>query len=353
MTAGSGVRYDAGSARGEHGGRDVPHTRHAPPTAGRAIIAWTVAGLIVSQFAWAVTLEQWRPDLRDPEYGHKLRLLRRQTVIDPKRQLLLALGSSRTLNGLRPAVLPAAGPRVFNFGLTRHGPVQQWLAFDRLLRDGIRPRWVTVERFPPAPRPGGGRVDCRPRRPAHSRRRAVSPRNSLRPATYAATWFEARAVSVYDSRFAVRSWLCPTWVPWSERHDFVWTHTDSEGWLERRRPPPAAQPSMRGLPCGVRRPPGQRPGLAADTRPVAAEGIGAAVVLMPEAAWFRELYRGDADDRLRAYSERLGRECGVLVIDARDWCVDDEFRDGGHLIAAGAGRFTERFGRDIVLATWP
>ena len=79
-----------------------------------------------------------------------------------------------------------------------------------------------------------------------------------------------------------------------------------------------------------------------------AEGIGSAVVLMPEAGWFRELYRGDADDRLRTYAARLGRECGVPVIDARDWCPDDEFRDGGHLIAAGAARFTARFGHEVV-----
>src|SRR2546423_7422265 len=100
----------------------------------RAVVGWFAAGLVVSQLALAVTLERWRPDLRDPEYGHKLRLVRRQMAATPDRPLLVALGSSRTLNGLRPAVLPPGREIVFNFGLTGYGPVQQMLALDRLLR---------------------------------------------------------------------------------------------------------------------------------------------------------------------------------------------------------------------------
>jgi hypothetical protein len=307
-----------------------------------------MAGLVVSQLAWAVTLERWRPDLRDPEYGHKLRLLRRQTAADPDRPLLLALGSSRTLNGLRPEVLPADGPRVFNFGLTRHGPVRQWLAFDRLLRDGVRPRWVTVELFPPALGQGADELNVAPAGRHTLGDVRFLRANGLRPAAHAADWLEARAVSVYDSRFAVRSWLCPAWVPWAERHDFVWTHTDRGGWLAA---PPAAGGrgghegvAMRGFAVH----PDSDRAVRQTVARCRAEGIGAAVVLMPEAAWFRELYRGDAEDRLRDYAARLGRECGVPVIDARDWCPDDEFRDGGHLAATGAGRFTERFGREVV-----
>jgi hypothetical protein len=308
-----------------------------------------VASLIVSQFAWAVTLERWRPDLRDPEYGHKLRLLRRQLTSDSDRPLLLALGSSRTLNGLRPAALPADGPRVFNFGLTRHGAVQQWLAFDRLLRDGIRPRWVTIELFPPALGQGADELNVAP-----AGRHTLGDvqflcANGLRPATYAAAWLEARAVSVYDSRFTVRSWLCPTWVPWSERHDFVWKHTDSGGWLEAPSAGAGSRAEHEGIAMrGFAVHPDSDRAVRQTLSRCQAEGIAAAVMLMPEAAWFRELYRGDADNRLRAYAAQLERECAVPLIDARDWCADDEFRDGGHLLAAGAKRFTERFVRDVV-----
>lgn len=320
----------------------------------RAVVAWLIAGLVVSQLAMAVTLERWRPDLRDPEYGHKLRLLRRQIAAEPDRPLLVALGSSRTLNGLRPGVLPGDGPRVFNLGLTRHGVVQQWLAFDRLLRDGVRPTWVTIELFPVALPQGAGELAMTPagRHTLGDVRFLVA--NGLRPPSYAGDWLQARAASVYDSRFTVRSWLCPAWVPWSERHDYVWTNTDAGGWLEM---PPATDPAAARAHAAevdgaamrqfTVHPDGDR-AIRQTLARCASETIGAAVVLMPEAAWFRELYRGDAEQRLRSYAATLERECGVPVIDARDWCPDDEFRDGSHLLAAGAARFTERYGRDVV-----
>lgn len=328
-----------------------PDPRRRRP-AGRAVVAWAAAGVIVSQFAWAVTLELGRPDLRDPEYGHKLRLLQRQSAA-ADRPLLLALGSSRTLNGLRPGVLPAGGPRVFNFGLTRHGAVRQWLAFDRLLRDGVRPRWVTIELFPLALNQGADELNTAPAGRHTLGDVRFLHTHGLRPPGHAAEWLEARAAAVYDSRFAVRSWLCPAWVPWSERHDFVWTNTDPGGWLEVQPPADPAiarghgeaeAAAMRGFTVH----PDSDRALRQTLARCAAERIGAAVVLMPEAAWFRELYRGDAEARLRDYAARLGRDCGVPVIDARVWCPDEEFRDGGHLLAAGAARFTERFGREVV-----
>jgi hypothetical protein len=318
-----------------------------------AVVAWLAAGFVVSQLAMAVTLERWRPDLRDPEYGHKLRLLRRQTAAGPDRPLLVALGSSRTLNGLRPGVL-ADGPRLFNFGLTRHGVVQQWLAFDRLLRDGVRPRWVTVELFPVALPQGACELGMTPAGRHTLGDVRFLTANGLRPAAYVGDWLETRAVSIYDSRFAVRSWLCPAWVPWAERHDYVWTHTDASGWLEV--PPPIDAAAVRAHAAAVDgaamrqfsvHPDGDR-AMRQTLARCAAEGIGVAVVLMPEASWFRDLYRGEADDRLRAYAATLERECGVPVIDARGWCPDDEFRDGSHLLAAGAARFTERYGREVI-----
>ena len=79
-----------------------------------------------------------------------------------------------------------------------------------------------------------------------------------------------------------------------------------------------------------------------------AEGIGAAIVLMPEAAWFRELLSSAGEGRVQALVADVSREFAVPVIDARGWCPDDEFRDGHHLIAAGATRFTERFGQEVM-----
>src|SRR5213075_1820404 len=108
-----------------------------------------------SQFALAITLEHWRPDLRDPEFGHKLARLHARLEEQPGRPLVLVLGSSRTGVGLRPEVLhrfalPGGQPPiVFNFGLTASGPVMELLCLHRLLEEGIHPDWLVVEVMAP------------------------------------------------------------------------------------------------------------------------------------------------------------------------------------------------------------
>jgi hypothetical protein len=242
---------------------------------------------------------------------------------------------------------------VFNFGLTRHGPVQQLLAFDRLLRDGVRPRWVTIELLPSALALGAGELDLVPAGQHTFGDVRFLRAQRFRPASYAADWLGARAMPCYTNRFAVLSWLCLSWVPWAERADYVWTHTDSGGWLEL--PPPADPAAVRAHAAGdgaVMRAFRVHPDSDRAVRQLVArcraEGIEPALLLMPEAEWFREFYRGTADTELRAYAVRLARESGVPVIDARDWSPDAGFRDSTHLIAAGAAQFTERFGREMM-----
>ncbi len=323
----------------------------------RRDIAWCLAGLVVGQLVLAIAVEGPWAAIRDPEYGHKLALVRRQMTAAPQRPLLVSMGSSLTLNGLRPALLPAgpADPVVFNFGLTRHGPVQQMLALNRLLRDGVRPRWVTVELTPFLLAQGAHELD-----PIPAGRHTWGDVQFLcgsgfRPASYAGTWLEARAASGYTSRFALMSRLWPSWVPWGERADFVWTHIDPAGWLACSPPRSAAEADAIRAAAGEGRPP-QKLAIDPDSlRAVRltlarcrAAGIEAAVVLMPEAAWSRRRLSAEGIEQLAALVADLRREFAVPVVDARDWCHDADFRDSGHLLAAGAAQFTERFGREVV-----
>ena len=79
------------------------------------------------------------------------------------------------------------------------------------------------------------------------------------------------------------------------------------------------------------------------------EKIGTAIVFMPEASWFRGALPADRAARLAEFAQNLSDEFGVLLIDARDWCADDEFLpDGHHLLPVGASRFTERYQREVV-----
>jgi hypothetical protein len=161
----------------------------------------------------------------------------------------------------------------------------------------------------------------------------------------------------YTGRFVLMSKLLPDWVPWAERHDYVWNNTDPNGWLEI--PPPrnreeavaadarAAQidgPHMRHFAIH----PETDRAIRLTLQRLRADGIPTAMIMMPEASWFRDLLPMKADAILQQYLAGLEREFGFPIIDARTWCDDAQFRDGHHLLATGAAHFTERFGRDIV-----
>jgi hypothetical protein len=320
----------------------------------RRDIVWCLAGVIGIQFVLAVALERWRPELRDPEYGHKLQLLRRVTAENPDRPLLVALGSSRTLNGLRPELHDATDPLVFNFGLTRHGPILQLLALDRLLRDGVKPRFATIELLPVLLPQGEHELDGTPAfRQSWSDLQCLSQYGFSRPER-SWSWLEARSAPAYTSRFVLMSRLAPDWVPWKNRQDFVWSSTDHWGWLASHVPQTAAaNAGLASQDLTAMREHTIHPESARAVRMtlerLSAEHIEAAIVLMPEASWFRGAMPPDRAAKLSEFARSLSDENGVLLIDARDWCVDDEFLpDGHHLLPAGAERFTKRYDRDVL-----
>jgi len=116
----------------------------------RAVVAWLAAGMVVSQLVWAVTLEQWRPEPQRSRIRHKLPppppadRLRSGSAAAP--------GPGQLADAQRPAanVLAADGPRVFNFGLTRHGAVAAVARVRPLAPRRRPPRGVTIELFPVA-----------------------------------------------------------------------------------------------------------------------------------------------------------------------------------------------------------
>jgi hypothetical protein len=336
---------------------------HSRRTAARRTIAWCLGGLLFGQLALAVTLERWRPDLRDPEYGFKLLALRKRLAENPGRPLVLALGSSRTAQAVRPDRLAPSGgdpaaPLVFNFGLTAHGPVREMLALHRLLRDGIRPAAVLLEQTPLMLPMAGTGLDEPP-----LERQTWGDLRQLRtvgpPKDMTARWLADRAASSYSCRFPILSRYAPWFVPWSRRESHVWDNTDGWGWLNV---PPVATPEAvrrvteqvvrdhRGVMAEYRISPTAERADRMSLQCCAAEGIAVAVVLLPESSEVRACYDLAAEVTLLRYHDRLRAEFGVPVIDARDWCPDDGFRDGHHLIPTGAGVFTERFGRDVLPA---
>ena len=70
------------------------------------------------------------------------------------------------------------------------------------------------------------------------------------------------------------------------------------------------------------------------------ERIQVALVLMPEAAWFRRLYAAAIKATVADLLYEVRERRGIEVIDAARWLADEDFEDGHHTILSGADRFT-------------
>jgi hypothetical protein len=78
------------------------------------------------------------------------------------------------------------------------------------------------------------------------------------------------------------------------------------------------------------------------------EGIPVALVLMPEASYFRACYAPAVNAFLHDFLTGVQQHWHVPLIDARQWIEDKYFWDGHHLLPAGAAVFTDRFERNAL-----
>jgi hypothetical protein len=335
--------------------------------AGRACasLVWGMAFFGVVQLASLVLLERCWPQLRDPEYGRKWVLLQYRLAAAPDRPLLLVLGSSRIELGFHPDALPplrlADGrtPLVFNYGLTGAGPLQELLCLRRLLAAGIRPRWVLLEVLPHALHNDGLTLDqLRMERLTWGDLRVLR-RYAPRAWPLYCDWCMAQLPPWFSQRFHVMNRYARDWLPWSSRQDELWEQLAADGWwtypaaaekagpVERHRRSAAVRAQLGGL-----------DGFQVSAFPdrclrevleiCRREGIGVALVMMPEASEFRAWYPPGADGAIRTYAERLRADYQVPVIDGREWLPDADFFDPHHLLARGADAFTRRFGREAL-----
>jgi hypothetical protein len=336
--------------------------------AALAALAWGLLFFAGAQLALALAMEHWRPELRDPEYGAKRARLRALLAKKPGHPLLLVLGSSRADLGIHPAALPLlpavsvrggapAEPLVFNASLMGAGPVLQLLCLRRLLGDGFRPDWVVVECWPPYLSQEGNLAEI-PRLPVS--RLAWGDVRVLRryhpqPGQLCQEWCLARLTPWSSSRFTLLVECSRECLPMMPRQDDLWKLIDSSGWL-----PFQGSPTPREVRAHVERvhdlfdpllsrfhvseisDRALRETVAVCRR----EGIGVALLVMPESREFQGWYPPAARAVSARYIDRLSRECRVPVIDARDWCADEDFADGYHLLPPAADRFTEHLGRE-------
>lgn len=319
--------------------------------------------MLLSHVAFWVALEFWLPRLRDPEYGRRLHAVRQLVAEGRGRSLVLVLGSSRVVMGLRPDVLadePAA-PIVFNAGRVGAGPLMQEILLRRYLAAGIRPAAVYIEIWPQL---FNGREEERLERG----RVRLSDLWALRPgsADRGVLWADALATSFSswaDYRFELLYTVLPQWSGSADRSQrqvrgWTWLNLDRRGWLPLayaefdRVPRSEIIGRMRGYYEPVLRDLVLDPQVEADYRSLLRlcreRGLSAALLYLPESSEFRAFYGQTTWDRFEALVGQLRDEFVVPLIDGRLVVDDAALPDGHHLSPRGAATFTQWFGRAVL-----
>jgi hypothetical protein len=327
----------------------------------QAELMWMLGSFVVIQLLLGFAIDRAWMEVRDPEFAARLKRLANCTQQNLDRPLILVLGSSRTNMGLRAGDLsrPPDAPLIFNFAIPGSGPIFQHVTMRRLLAAGVRPARVIVEIMPTSLSCRGGR--------------APNEEGLLDSARLDAS----EVVGVYryyhrPYRLSVR-WatgrLLPAWRHQAGLCDVIGlgdggkSSAGSETWLDEYgwRRPLAAPVTKDQLAKNMQRAMGQYVQALNDGTLAAGplhafrdlldlckqSAIPVAVVIPPEGSMFRdnELDYSAIETAIR----RAVRDSGSRLYDARAWIDDAGFWDGHHLTVEGAGQFTERFRREILV----
>jgi hypothetical protein len=336
-----------------------------PAHRARAAVCWGVGSFLVLQLGLALSIERWLPELRDPTYAIKARLLSQRVAANPGRPLTVVMvGSSRVEYGLLAGALedqlaPQLGSRpvVFNFGISGAGLVTELLVVRRLLADGVRPDLVLIEILPSC---FAGQIPSSelPRLTADRLWLADLPivaRYGASLPDLRANWWEAWPVPWYSHRYAILARTAPFFLP-DRGLSAAFGKIDASGvgtLLDTPPDPDAYQRNVESTracfaPCfeQFRLSEDACQSLRELLTLCRQERMATALVLMPEGQPFRALYSAEAWSEIAACLTSLSREFDAPLLNARDWIADDQFSDSHHLLRTGAQQFTERLGRE-------
>jgi hypothetical protein len=338
-------------------------TRRSPKQ-GWAVFCWALVFFGAAQLLLAGAMERWRPEWRDREYGRKAAQLRQCLADHPGRPLALMLGSSRTVYAFRPEEFhplhSPSGERYvgFNFGVAAAGPVKECVCLQSLLDDGIRPDLVLVEVLPPMlNEPGPGRF-CEenwihvPGLAASEVRQAQAYSN--RPGRMGRAWLRSRLVPWHAHRERILDgWHRPLEPgrtrPLDRMDAFGWIPAEWEAVSPQKRREETDFARQQYAPCFADFSLGEGPARAVRdlVDRCRADGIGVALVLMPEGSEFRSWYPPSMLHAVDGFLAELQQAQGVPLLDARTWVKDADFWDSHHLLPAGATAFSRRLAREL------
>jgi hypothetical protein len=323
----------------------------------RTELLWIVTGVVLAQPLLGLIVDRCGRVLRDPEYcglAHRLTELRSEEL---ERPLVVALGSSRTVDGLDAGRVccptdPTA-PLVFNFGIPFGGPMMDQIALRRLLADGVVPDLVVVEVMLMS-LSGRGSTALEERQLDPARLDAEEAihltRYYARPvALEMRRWSSARLVPILRHQAELRQaiGLDPVEDHLVDRDRHGWRAQNAEITPER------AVANVHGTIdlyddylSGPIVPANPLRALEELINLCKGEQIAVVLVYPPECSAFRQAHTSanDAAGEIR----RLVVERHVPLYDARSWVNDSGFSDGIHLIPTGAAVYTDRLDREVL-----
>ena len=339
---------------------------------GKRIALWTLFCIAISQPALSIYLDKRRLESRDPLYGHRLHHLRDQLNESPNSPLFLIMGSSRVKYSVRPeamklpSIANAPQPIVYNFGLNGMGAIRELMHFRRLWADGIRPKWLLLEIWPPLWAESGffresrmvlGEDDLHWRDLLLLCRYFRSDREVLHLA------FQKCLTPLRTYRDMLLSLYVQSLLPNEKLREFEQRIVDSlpedrGGWFplpwELTTPAEKHQalldgddkikPLLQPLCIDPRSDSALRE-LLAECRQ---RDIKVALILLPEPSWTRGFYTQQTHAIVRDYLTRLRQDHPVPIVDARAWAADEDFSDSTHMGKKGVPTFSERLGREVV-----
>ena len=327
--------------------------------AKRAMLSFLLGYLIISAIL-AIKIDGSLARVRDPEFAARRDRLLARVAEHPHRPLILVLGSSRTVEGIRPDVVNGEkGPMLFNAGLVGSGSMLELMTYRRLKAAGVRPQAVLIEYWPVLLRGGNhaeyGRIDL-PR--LNSRDLPIVWDYYPDPPSVTRYILEGQLWPAWRYRKQLLASVQPKWVP-DARHEQRFTAgMDNWGWWPGVRDEDAEtvrnqrsdiqnnpfRPYLDDFSIGVEADRALRD-LLTECR---ADGVACAFVFMPEGPAFRTLYSPDAEQRWQAHLDRLTTEFQIPFHNAR---MHDEFAvelpDGVHLTQSGAKRLTQHLLADL------
>lgn len=329
---------------------------------GRRVMLWALFFYVAIQIVPTLLKDRWHRI--GPYYElHKWPELEQLVAEDPKRPLLVMVGSSRTAWDFQASALDGMADSdgrpmlVYNFGVPSTGPCFQLFCLRDMLAKGIRPRFLLIEFLPPLlteARRGVMSEDGMLEYESLSAHRMLQWMPYLRnPKKWANLWLEARIAPIYIYRnhlvTEVKSLITGEPRP---KHAPI----DHRGWHVAL---PVLDPLVHETYLTAARA-GYGPGLMnfrlgkTQYRAIhelldlcKRENIPSALVMMPEDSHFRSWYSPEAKTAVRNLLDELHQTYGVECIDAQYWLPDYDFEDGHHALLDGAMIFTRRIRAEL------